>query len=81
VLRSCRNAIKPSGRLLVIERVVGPPNEGPAAKLSDLNMLVAPGGLERTLSEYEVLFAAAGSRLVDETPSASGWSVIEAAPV
>jgi O-methyltransferase/methyltransferase family protein len=80
VLRSCRSAIEPEGALLVIERVVGPANEDPASKFSDLNMLVSPGGLERTLEEYEALFASGGFRFVGETKTDSGMSVIEAAP-
>jgi hypothetical protein len=54
--------------LLVIDRELGPRNANPKAKLSDLNMLVAPGGQERTLEELEALFAAAGFRLVGATP-------------
>ena len=37
-------------------RNVAPPNEMPATKFSDLNMLVAPGGRERTRDEYAALF-------------------------
>jgi hypothetical protein len=44
-------------------------------------MLVAPGGQERTLEELEALLAAAGFRLVGATPTASGLSVIEGAPM
>ena len=44
-------------------------------------MMVAPGGRERTLEEYGALFDAAGFRLVGETATSSGRSVIEAAPV
>ena len=51
------------------------------AKLSDLNMLVNPGGRERTLDEYGALFEASGFTLVGATPTASGFQVIEAAPV
>ncbi|HEX5497766.1 MAG TPA: methyltransferase, partial [Thermomicrobiales bacterium] len=54
---------------------LGPPNENPDAKFSDLNMLVAPGGQERTDDEYAALFAAAGFRFVGATPSAAGFSV------
>ena len=49
ILRACRRAIAPGGALLVIERIIAPPNEGADAKFSDLNMLVLPGGRERTL--------------------------------
>jgi hypothetical protein len=80
ILRRCRDVVPADGVLLVIERVVGPPNADLAAKLSDLNMLVGPGGRERTLDEFESLFGAAGFRLVGETPSASGFSVVEGAP-
>ena len=68
------------GTLLLVERVVEPPNEGPETKLGDLNMLVGPGGQERTLDEFSSLFDAAGYELVGETPTASGHHVIEAAP-
>src|SRR3954454_1282492 len=79
-LRTCRRAIGAGGTLLVVERVLGPPNEGPMAKLSDLNMLVMPGGRERALQEFEALFEAAGFRLEHETPTASGFSVIAGRP-
>jgi len=81
ILRACRDAIAPGGALLVVERLLGEPNERPEAKFSDVNMMVAPGGRERTLEEYGALFEAAGFRLVGETPTSSGRSVIEAAPV
>ena len=72
-----RNVSSDGGTLLVVERIVGPPNEGPEAKLSDLNMLVGPGGQERTLEEFESSFEAAGYELVGATPTASGMLVIE----
>jgi|tagenome__1003787_1003787.scaffolds.fasta_scaffold20983072_2 hypothetical protein len=80
ILRACRQAIVSDGRLLVVERVVGGPNEGAQTKFSDLNMLVMPGGRERTLDEFAALFEAAGFRLEGETPTASGFSVLEATP-
>jgi hypothetical protein len=81
ILRVIRCAAGEAATLLVIERELGPPNENPVAKLSDLNMLVAPGGRERTLEEFAALFAEAGFRLVGATPTDSGLSVIEATPV
>ena len=32
------------GKLLVVERLIAPPNEAPDAKFSDLDMIVSPGG-------------------------------------
>lgn len=80
ILRVCRRVTKPEGRLLVIERVLGPPNESPDGKFSDLNMLVAPGGQERTREEFATLLAAAGFTLTRVIPTGTRHSLIEAAP-
>ena len=77
ILRVVRRA---GGVLLLVERQLGKPNEDLGAKFSDLNMLVNPGGMERTAAEYAALFEAAGYRFVAETPIASGWAVFEGAP-
>ena len=80
ILRTCRRAMAADATLLLIERIVGPPNEDPRAKFSDLNMLVAPGGQERTLEEWDALLSHAGFRLATTAPSTSGLAVIQAAP-
>jgi hypothetical protein len=78
ILRTVRRT---GGTLLVIERLVDPPNEGPETKLSDLNMLVGPGGRERTLDEYRSLFEAAGYGLVGATETAGELHVLEGEPM
>jgi hypothetical protein len=78
ILRTCRAAMAPDATLLVIERILAPPNEGAEGKLSDLNMLVMPGGRERTEEEFATLFEQSGLRLVRAVPTASGLAVIEA---
>ena len=80
ILESCRRAIRPDGTLLVVERLLAPPNEGAEVKLGDLNMLVGPGGRERTLEEFAHLFERAGFRLGSHTPTRVGFSVIAAQP-
>jgi hypothetical protein len=79
ILRTCRAAMGPEAVALVIERDLGAPNENPAAKLSDLNMLVMPGGRERTQDEYKELFRQAGLRHVSTAAAANGDAVMEAA--
>ena len=81
ILQNCRRAIGDGdGVLVLVERELGPPNQQPGAKFSDLNMLVAPGGRERTIDEYRQLFASAGFRLDRVTPTARGLNIIEGAP-
>jgi hypothetical protein len=80
ILRTCRRAVPADGVVLLVERELGPPNSGADGKFLDLTMLTNAGGRERTLDEYAMLFERAGFRLAGATPSASGFSVIEAAP-
>ncbi|MFL5760070.1 MAG: methyltransferase [Thermomicrobiales bacterium] len=77
ILGTCRRAMTEGSALLVVERELGPPNANPDDKFSDLNMLVAPGGRERTPEEYAALFAAAGFRFVGVTASDVGTAVFE----
>src|SRR3954467_8980552 len=56
-LRVCSGACGPKAKLLVMEQVVAPPNEGAETKISDLNMFVSPGGQERTREMFVALFA------------------------
>jgi hypothetical protein len=52
---------------------------GRDAKFSDLNMLVVPGGRERTREEFAALLEASGLRL-ERVLDAGTFSVVEAAP-
>ena len=78
ILRNCRQAIAENGKPLVIEYVVGPPNQPDFAKWMDLNMLVLLTGHERTEAEYRDLYAAAGFRLTRTIPT-GGRAIIEGA--
>lgn len=80
ILAACRRATAPGSFVLVLERLLGGPNEALGAKLADLNMLVVPGGRERTTEEYAALFAAAGLRFTRVVPTATGWGLFEAVP-
>ena len=79
ILRTCRRAMQEVAKLILIERIVAPPNEIPATKFSDLNMLVLPGGRERTREEFSDLFAKSGFELTRVAP-AGNVNVIEARP-
>jgi len=77
ILKVCRRAMRDPAKLLLVERNVAPPNEMPATKFSDLNMLAAPGGRERTRDEYASLFEKSGFELTRVVPAGTG-NVIEA---
>jgi hypothetical protein len=62
--------------VVIIERDLGPANTLPDAKLSDLHMLVAPGGRERTVAEYADLLAGAGLALAESHEAGYGLHVI-----
>ena len=78
ILRIIKQAMNADGRLLLIESVVADGNNQDFCKLMDIEMLVSPGGKERTAAEYEDLFARAGLRLTRIVPTKSAYSVIEA---
>ena len=77
ILRACRRAMDRDARLMVVDAVIAPPNEGAAAKFADLNMLVAPGGQERTREEFSRLFDVAGFQLTQVIETGTRMSVIE----
>jgi hypothetical protein len=81
ILETVRAAMRPGAVLLVVERVLEPPNQGLSAKLGDLNMLVNPGGTERTRQEWDRLLAAGGFGLLEVHPTRDMFSVLESAPV
>ena len=78
ILQGCRDAMRPGGRVIVIERLLGEIGEPGLAPLSDLNMMVMLGGRERTLAEYGALLKDASLRLSKSTPIRSPIAVIEA---
>jgi hypothetical protein len=77
LLRSLHAALNEGGKVLIVETVVPEGNEPHYAKLLDLEMLVSPGGIERTAAEYAALLAAAGFRLTRIVPTPSAYSIVE----
>ena len=76
ILRNCRIAMKPGGKILVVEIVVPAGNEPSFAKWMDL-MMVTYGGKERSEKQYRELFLQAGLRLTRIVPTKAGISVVE----
>jgi hypothetical protein len=76
ILDACRAAMGQEATLLIIERDLA--DDLQEVALSDLNMLVGPGGRERTEAEYASLLARAGLRLTASRPAGSALHVFEA---
>jgi SAM-dependent methyltransferase len=76
ILKNCRDAMRPGGRVLVVETVIPSGNEPCFGKWLDLMMLVV-GGRERTREQYVELFSAAGLRVARIVPTDDEVSVIE----
>ncbi len=80
LLRRCREALAPDGRMLLVEMVLPADNQPSPAQPMDLNMLVMLGGRERTEAEYRALLADAGFVLTAVTPTHAPFAVLEARP-
>jgi hypothetical protein len=78
ILKNIRASMNRGGRLILLESVVAAGNQPDFAKLIDLEMLLLPGGRERTEQEFRDLLAGAGFTLTRIVPTKSPLSVIEA---
>ena len=82
ILRNIRTALagKPRAKVILLEGVIQAGNAPDLMKLIDLEMLMMPGGRERTADEYRALFARSGFEMTRIVPTQSPLSVIEAVP-
>jgi hypothetical protein len=78
ILGNIRTAMNPGGRVILLEAIVLPGNQPDFGKIIDLEMLLMPGGRERTEAEFRDLFARVGFKQVRIIPTQSPLSVIEA---
>jgi len=81
ILNNIHRAMAVGGKLLIVEMVIPPGNEPHFGKLQDLEMLLLPGGLERTEAEFKSLVERARFRLTRIIPTESPLSVVEAVKV
>ena len=83
ILTNCRKALagKPNGRILLVESVLPLGNEPHMGKLIDLEMMVFPGGRERTEQEFRTLFEKSGLKLTRVIPTNAPLWVVEGVPV
>ena len=81
ILTNIRSAIKPGGRLAIIETVL-PEEVGPSpGYLMELNMMVMTGGRERSEAAFAALLDRTGFRLESVTPTPVPMSIVQAVAV
>ena len=83
ILATCRQAMHPTSRLLIVEAILPErARDRPAAIRMDLHMLLLLGARERTEAEFRHLLNRSGFEVqhVVLTPSPAGLGVIEAVP-
>jgi hypothetical protein len=80
ILTACRKGVNPGGKLLVVDNVIHPGSDFSPGKFLDLQMLIFPGGRERTEKQFRRLFTAAGWELSRIIPTAAADSIVEGVP-
>lgn len=80
ILKNLRHAMQgyAERRVIIVDCVLPENSEPHFGKLVDLEMLLMPGGRERTEREWRELFAKAGFQITRIVPTRSANSVIEA---
>jgi len=81
ILRTIGAAAAPTSTLFVVELVIGAPNEDLSTRVSDLHMLVMPGGRERTEVEWRSLFDRGGFELEEVRPTNTAYRILISKPV
>jgi DNA-binding MarR family transcriptional regulator len=79
ILRQCRKAVGPTGRVLIIEDTLPVQADGDMLLIEiDLTMLVCHNGQERTLDEYAELLVRAGFRMESVGETGNAYKLITA---
>lgn len=78
ILRNIRASMPDDARVLIIDAVVPPAGEPHFSKFLDLEMLMLPGGMERTAEEFESLLTKSGFAMTRILPTQSSVSIVEA---
>jgi hypothetical protein len=84
ILKTCRAAMQPSSKLVLLERImperVSDPDRDLTNVISDLHMMILFGGQERTPTEYGRLLSGAGLTMTRQVAMQSVFGAFEAVP-
>jgi len=78
ILGNIRDVMPDDAKVLIIDAIVPGLNEPHFSKILDLEMLMLPGGKERTETEFATLLTNSGFKLTRAIPTMSPVSIVEA---
>jgi hypothetical protein len=78
ILGNVRDVMPDDAKVLIIDAIVPGLNEPHFSKMLDLEMLMLPGGKERTEAEFATLLSNSGFKLTRAIPTMSPVSIVEA---
>jgi hypothetical protein len=80
ILRTLRKSVKAESQVMVVEWLIPETPGFHFGKWTDLVMMTAAGGRERTRSEFAAVFRNAGFELEDTVPTASQYTIVTGRP-
>jgi hypothetical protein len=78
ILKNIKAEMSDDAKIIIIETVIPEDNEPHFGKILDMEMLLSPGGIERTAGEFEQLLDDSGLKLNRIIPTQSMFSIVEA---
>jgi len=78
ILRNIRKNMPNDAKVLIIDAVIPEDDRPDLGKIIDLEMLMTPGGVERTATEFTELLADSGFKLTRIIPTVGPISIVEA---
>jgi hypothetical protein len=80
ILKSLRQATKPTSRIMLMEWVIPENSDFHFGKWTDMTMMTCVSGRERTKTDFETLFKETGFVLEEIVPTASMFSIVVGRP-
>jgi len=77
-LQNCKKALRENGRILLYEILISSKPNSVPAKIMDIEILVGPGGRERTREQFAQIFESTGMKLNTVIKTKTQLKLIEA---
>ena len=78
ILSNIRESMPDGARVLILDAIIPPGDVPHPGKILDLEMLISPGGMERTAEQFDSLLTSAGFKMTQAIPTPSPIGIVEA---